>query len=331
VTRIRALELDAAAYPRHSLHADDRVWVEKNCYVDVWIEVIHSVGCDPMAILPFVVAIDFEGDQWTFFKPPHDELRELYGIDVQELNCWKPLLEHAVEHLAAGKLIVTDADAWWLPDTSGTDYRRQHTKSSIVLTDLDVAARRLGYFHNAGYFALEGEDFAGTFRLDRAPDPAFMPFYAELVRLDRLVRRPPADLAERSTGLLRKHVGRRPADNPIARFGRRFARDLPAIQDQGLAYYHVWAFATLRQLGAAAELAALFLRWLDGGGTVRPTAGRFAPAVDAYERISGGAKALILKAARAVNTRRALDAAPLFDEWAAEWDRAMATLVQAAA
>ena len=27
-----------------------------------------------MAMLPFTVAIDFEGDQWTFFKPPHDEL-----------------------------------------------------------------------------------------------------------------------------------------------------------------------------------------------------------------------------------------------------------------
>ncbi len=331
MTRIRALELDTAAYPRHFLHAEDRVWVEKNCYVDVWIEVIHAVGCDPMAILPFVVAIDFEGDQWTFFKPPHEELRDLYGIDVQELNCWKPLLEHAVEHLAAGKLIVTDADAWWLPDTSGTDYRRQHTKSSIVLTDLDVGARRLGYFHNAGYFALDGDDFAGTFRLDRATDPAFMPFYAELVRLDRVVRRPPADLAERSTGLLRKHVERRPVDNPIARFGRRFARDLPAIQEQGLAYYHAWAFATLRQLGAAAELAALFLLWLDRGDAARAPVWRFAPAVEAYQRISEGAKALILKAARAVNTRRALDAAPLIDQWAAEWDRAMTTLVQAAA
>ena len=42
-------------------------------------------------MLPFTVAIDFEGDQWTFFKPPHDELCDLYGLDVQELNVWRPL------------------------------------------------------------------------------------------------------------------------------------------------------------------------------------------------------------------------------------------------
>jgi len=41
------------------------------------------------------VAIDFEGDQWTFFKPPHEDLKALYGIDVQELYVWRPLLEHA--------------------------------------------------------------------------------------------------------------------------------------------------------------------------------------------------------------------------------------------
>ena len=71
--------LDPATYRRHALHADDRAWVEKNCYIDICIEVIHALGLDPFAMLPFVFAIDFEGDQWTFFKPPHDELRDLYG------------------------------------------------------------------------------------------------------------------------------------------------------------------------------------------------------------------------------------------------------------
>ncbi len=98
-----------ANYPRSVLHAESCVWVEKNCYVDIWIEVIHALGLEPRAILPFVAAVDFEGDQWTFFKPPHGELTDHYGIDVQELNVWSPLLEHALEHLAAGKLIYTDA------------------------------------------------------------------------------------------------------------------------------------------------------------------------------------------------------------------------------
>jgi hypothetical protein len=274
-----------------------------------------------------VLAIDFEGDQWTFFKPPHDELRDLYGLDVQELNCWRPLLEHAVEHLGAGKLISTEADAWWLPDTSGTDYRRQHTKSTIVLTELDVEARRLGYFHNAGYFTLEGEDFGRTFRLEEsayAPgselrlisDPTFMPFFAEVVRLDRVVKLPEPELKARSRALLPRHVARMPADNPIARFAERFARELPAIQAAGLPHYHAWAFATVRQLGAAAELAQLYLAWLGG----------YAAAVEAYAKISAGAKAFILKAARAVNGKRAMDAAPIFAEWAAAWDTAKAAL-----
>src|SRR5215468_6265710 len=298
------LPLDAAAYKRHLLHADDRVWLEKNCYIDIWIEVIHAVGCDPMAVLPVVFAIDFEGDQWTFFKPPHEELRDLYGIDVTELNCWRTLLDHAKEHLAAGKLISSEADAWWLPDTSGTDYRRQHTKSTIVLNELDADAHRLGYFHNAGYYSLEGEDFAKTF------EPPVMPLFAELVRIDRVVKRPAAELVARSRELLARHAGRRPNDNPVARFAARFTADLPDIQQRGLAYYHVWAFATTRQLGAAAELAALYLRWLDGGGELRD-GGAHAQAIEAYDRISTGAKSFILKAARAVNAKKQLDAAPI--------------------
>jgi hypothetical protein len=315
---MKVIGLDAGHYTRHMLHAEDRVWVEKNCYVDIWIELVHALGCEPLAMLPFVNAIDFVGDQWTFFKPKHDELRDLYGIDVQELNCWRPLIEHAQEHLGSGRLIATEADAWWLPDVTGTDYRTQHTKSSIVLNDLDVEHRTLGYFHNAGYFRLDGEDFARTFRLDMEPDPAFMPFYAELVGIDGLRRLPGTELKARSSELLAKHASEMPTHNPIERFGVRFQRDLPMLQDKGLAHYHAWAFATVRQLGAAAELSALHLRWLD--------ADRHAGAAAAWDRISQGAKTFILKAARAVNTRRALDAAPYFDDWAQAWQAARVAL-----
>ena len=97
--------LDAQAYQRHALHGSQSVWLEKNCYIDLWIELVHAKGMNPMAMLPFVMEMDFEGDQWTFFKPPHDELRSLYGIKVHELTVWKPLVEHALEHVGAGRLI----------------------------------------------------------------------------------------------------------------------------------------------------------------------------------------------------------------------------------
>jgi Domain of unknown function (DUF1839) len=313
--------LDPANYPRSVLHAESCVWVEKNCYVDIWIEVIHALGLEPRAILPFVAAIDFEGDQWTFFKPPHGELTDLYGIDVQELNVWRPLLEHALEHLAAGKLISTEADAFWLPDTSGTDYRRQHTKSTIVLNDLDLKNRTLGYFHNAGYYRLEGEDFARTFRLDVPPDPTFMPLFAEVVRIDRVIRRPPAELVAMSRELWRRHLGRRPTRNPVRSFQERFERELPGLQEKGLAHYHAWAFGTIRQLGAAFELAALNLKWLTANGTPG-----LETATTAFEQLANTNKTLILKGARATNSRRPLDGAPLFDAMASAWENGLGSL-----
>ena len=313
--------LDVSAYTRHVLHADDRVWVEKNCYIDVWIELLHGLRCDPMAVLPFVLAIDFEGDQWTFFKPPHDELRRLYGLDVQELNVWRSLLEHALEHLPAGKVISTEADAFWLPDTQGTDYRRQHTKTTIIINRLDLPGKRLEYFHNAAYHALDGEDFDRTFRVGAPPDPTFMPLFAEIVRTGDVARRSGDELRAISRGLLRLHLGRRPRDNPVERFAARFARDLAFLTEQGLATYHAWAFGTIRQLGAAFELAALYVRWLED-----PAA---QPAAAAFDTISSTAKVFILKAARAVNARRALDASPMFAEMAEAWHRGMDTLAAA--
>ena len=89
--------LSQQSYVQHRLHAPDRIWPEKNCYIDIWIEVVHCLGLAPEAMLGFTLGVDFEGDQWTFFKPSHDELRGLFGIDVQELTVWRPLIDHAEE------------------------------------------------------------------------------------------------------------------------------------------------------------------------------------------------------------------------------------------
>ena len=319
VTRVAVLpSLEAATYQRHVLHAPERAWVEKNCYVDIWIEVLHAIGLDPIAMLPFVLAMDFEGDQWTFFKPPHDELRDLYGVDVQELNVWRPLAEHCKVHLAEGQLISTEADAFWLPDTAGTDYRRQHTKTTIVIHAIDLERRRFGYFHNAGYFELDDEDFIRTFRVGFPADPTFMPLFAEFIRFDKIQRRAKPELVEASRALVRRHLVRRPAVNPVQRFAARFGAELPSIQSEGLAFYHAWAFATVRQLGAAFEAAAIHLRWLEDPS--------LAPAVDSFEQVSAGAKTFILKAARAVNSKKAFDAASFLDEIAGSWQRGMDVL-----
>jgi Domain of unknown function (DUF1839) len=310
-----------ATYARHMLHQEGRSWVEKNCYVDVWIELIHALGLDPMAMLPFTVAIDFEGDQWTFYKPSHDELRDLYGFDVQEMTPWRPLLEHAQEHLPEGKLISTESDAFYLPDTAATDYRRAHVKTTIIMQEIDTEAKTLGYFHNASYYSLEGEDFDRTFGIGLAPNPERLPLFAELIRKDGLVRRPAEELHAMSRALLAKHLKRRPRNNPFAPFRRRFERDLPLLQERGLAYYHAWAFATIRQAGGAFELASLYLRWLAERGAPETEA-----AAAAFDKIQGGCKTLILKVARVVSNKKTLDATGIFDEMETAWDQGMTAL-----
>lgn len=318
--------LDPSTYQRSPLHADDRIWPEKNCYIDIWIEVIHALKLEPRAVMPFVLALDFEGDQWTFFKPPHGELYDLYGLDVQELTVWKPLLEHAVEHLPAGRLISTESDAFWLPDTAGTDYRRNHVKTTIVMNALDVEGQTLDYFHNGSYHRLSGEDFRNLFRMGIAHDPAFLPLYAEFIRIERRKHDSASSQAHASRALVAKHLLRRPRSNPIARFAARFEADLPHLQQKGLDYYHQWAFGSLRQLGAAFELAAANLRWLADQQVLRAE-----PSAVAFESISNVCKSMVLKGARAVNAKRMLDVATPCAAMAKDWEGGMRALEEALA
>jgi Domain of unknown function (DUF1839) len=313
--------LDPARYRRHALHGEQAIWPEKNCYIDLWIELVHALGADPHAMLGICLPIDFEGDQWTFFKPSHDELRSLYGLDVQELTIWRPLVEHALEHLAAGKLVSVEADAWWLPDTAGTDYRHKHTKTTIVLADVDLAARRLVYFHNAGCYELTGEDFDQTFRLGQPEDPAYLPLFAEVIRSDRLCRRSAEELHRLARASLPALLARGPRDNPVRRFEQRFNADLPWLREQGLDHYHAWAFAGTRQLGAAFELVAHWLAWwMPAGEPGRDEA------VAACAEIGQSAKSLILKGARAVMNPKPADLSGLFGGMADAWERSREAL-----
>ena len=319
----RIWELDAASYRPHALHGQDRAWRETNCYVDLWIELLHAQGLDPVAALPFTLASDFEGDQWTFFKYPLDDLRTLYGLEVHELNLWQPdgLVGHIEEQVAQGRPVIVEVDSFYLPDTQGVSYQREHTKTSVAVQEIDPAGRRLGYFHGPGYFQIEGADYAGLFRLDRASDPTWLPPYVEIVKLHALQRPGSEELKRRAIDLVRLHLHRRPATNPFARYRKRFERDLEALRARPIAYFHLYAFATLRQLGANFELASTFLRWLEEHGE-----GGLAPAAAQFATIAEIAKSLMLKLARAVMHKKPLDVAP-FVALEEAWDRAMQDLV----
>jgi hypothetical protein len=302
------------------LHDDARSWPQSNCYVDLWVELLHSLGLDPVAGLAFTLAIDFEGDQWTFFKYPLSDLYSLYGIDVQELAIWRPLVEHVEQQVARGRLLIIEVDAWFLPDTAGTSYGAQHEKTSIAVRSIDRQARTLGYFHNAGYYTLAGDDFDGIF----ASVPALPP-YVELVKLDAIVRREYRSLAAEARTLASQYLSRRPVSNPFASYSDGIARDVEWLASEGLSTFHLYAFATLRQCGACLEMAATFLRWLgeSSGNAERLELGRSASDFDA---VATSAKAMQFALARTVRHKRATDFAPALAEMAERWETSMRRL-----
>ena len=320
--KFRLWDLDPGAYALHSLHSADRSWPESNCYVDLWIELLHTTGADPLAALPCALAVDLEGDQWTFLKFPIADLDTLYGVDVFELNVWQPLTTHLAEQLALGRLAIVEVDGFYLPDTAGTSYRCQHVKTSIGIQALDLDNRRLGYFHNAGYYELTGEDFTGVFRLmEGLTDKTSLPPYVEVAKLGKRPRRTGRALVEASIGLLQAHLTRRPVANPFSQYARRLPADLSWLAGEPSSSFHGYAFATLRQCGGAFELASAYLRWLEAHGECG-----LEPAAEACERIATTAKTLQFRAARAVSRHQALDPAPMLQVMAAAWDETMGML-----
>lgn len=305
--------LDPATYQPHPIHTRERNWAETNCYVDVWIELLHAWGFDPVAALPFTVGIDFEGDQWTFFKFPLVDLHALYGLEVQEMAVWRPLTVHLVEQVGRGRPLLVELDSYYLPDTAGTAYRREHVKSTVAIIDIDVAQQRLGYFHGQGYYHLQGDDFRHVLRTDGLAHPEILPPYVELVKSHPRQAKTGQALLATSLELLKQHVRRLPETNPFDRFSRAFANDLPWLSESPLEVFHQYSFATLRQFGACYEMTATYLAWLQEHGVEGVST-----ALQVFTELNAGAKSLQFQLARAMARRKTLDAG-LLEEMGTTW------------
>ncbi len=81
---LRLPGIDPGPHVPHWLHGSGRLYPETNCYTDVLIELLHARGDEPLAVLGSTLAGDFQGDQWTFFKPDPADLRDLFGVGVHE-------------------------------------------------------------------------------------------------------------------------------------------------------------------------------------------------------------------------------------------------------
>ena len=314
--RARVAPLDPAAYVRHPIHGEERTWTETNCYTDLIVELVHGLGHDPAAMLPFTLAIDFEGDQWTFFKPAHADLVALYGLDIQELAMWKAPIEHVEEQVAAGRPVLIELDSFHLPDTEGTAYRIAHQKTTVGVNEIDVERGYMAYFHNQGFYAVEGEDFRKLFDLPGLPP------YVEFVKpVPHFARHNGNGLLDLSLAMMKAHLGRAPRTNPFTRFKERLSADLESLMAADMGHFHKYSFATLRQYGACFELADTYLGWL----ALKSIAGLEVPR-SAFANISQTAKAFQFQLARSMSRKKALDLAPL-DAMAAQWDVGM-TLLQ---
>lgn len=318
VTGLIAVSPDG--YVPHAMHGDARVWTETNCYLDLWVEVLHSLGQDPTPAAACAFGARFDGSQWTFLKFKPEDLYALYGIDVAEMNVWRRVLDHVEDNLSAGLLSTVEVDGYWLPDTTGTSYRETHTKTTIVPNRIDRVAGELEYFHNSGYHRLGGEDFRGVFDLDAASLPVWTP-YIEQVRLDSAA--PQALRPDRFDEVLRRHVQSRPASNPVRDLGKRVIADVDWIRAAGMDTFHLWTFGVLRQCGATAELAADVCEYMERNGF--PGALEAAPG---FRAVAEGAKSVQFRMARAARGR-SVDPSEQLESMADAWEASMDIVVRA--
>ncbi|MFZ0041377.1 MAG: DUF1839 family protein [Solirubrobacteraceae bacterium] len=319
-TTSRAVSLwgiDSEGYEPHRLHAPGRTYLETNCYADALIEMLHARGSEPLAMFGFIVATDWEGDQFTYAKPPYRDIERLYGIEIHEMLPYRPLPEHIEEQLRHGRTVLIEADAWYLPDVAATSYRREHLKTTIVPEMIDRRTERLRYFHNAGLFELSGEDYRGIFRtLAHFTDDVMDPF-TELVSFDAGTPLTGEPLRAAAHDLLIGYYARRPAVNPFTVWGARLAVDLPRLLEGDAEDYHAYAFVTVRMVGSAFELLADHVDWCLGADGA---------AASAHMReIVDATKVLSFRLAR----RRSFDPSAALSALTEAWDSAMAVLGRA--
>lgn len=298
------------------LHNFEQNFRETNCYSDLVIEIVNGLGLNPIACLGYTVAADFEGDQWTFGKPSHHDLEALYGIRIEELSLYRPLIDQIVTQVKRGSIPLLEADAYHLPDTAGIDYRSNHVKTTIGITTIDVENKYMHYFHNATFAKLEGEDFDGVLKPLASQHKGYLPPYCEMAKLENVTLHSEDDLRAIALESVKFHMRKRPSNNPMQKYADAMSAHQQAIIDGGLPVYHSYTFVALRQLGSSHQLGGHFLRWIANGNT------DLIAAAEAFEQISTLAKTLVLKLARVANSGKQSDLSGVFTELSALWAKA---------
>ncbi len=241
----------------HRLNGPERTWPETNCYMDLWIGLLHAAGRDPLPLMGAAAGMAWEGDHFTFIKPSAGDLFALAGIVLQELPLWDGMEGHVATQVARGAVPMPEVDGRFLEDCG-----RLGTKTSIGIVAIDRGGRTLDYVHNGGLHRVSGDDYAGVLCLPPHETP-LVP-YCELARFSA---HQPADVRAAARGVLAQNVAMRGEGNPVL----GFAAALPGLMEGRGEKVHLLCFNTARQLGSGFGLLADHLVWLgaDPGPAVR--------------------------------------------------------------
>jgi hypothetical protein len=298
----------------HRWHAESRIWSSANEHIDLWVALLHTLGLDPAPLLTGTFCTDFEGDQWTLARIAPTDIWACYGIAVQELCVWRPLLAHVVEQLDRGNVVIVEVDAFHLPDMVGSSYQREHAKAIIAATGYDRRTHTLRYIHGATGAEVGGDDLDAL--MTAGIGSAQLPPTTQVVRLDRMTSRSERELSVIATALARWHGTRLPHHNPVRSFSDALRAQGAWLAGGDDEHYQRWAFATLQQCGAAFELAGDVCEWLAvHGATVDQ-------ATPHYRDLSRAARTLHQKLVRVPQSGRMPDVTEQMDEMCAMWDRA---------
>jgi hypothetical protein len=223
---------------------------------------------------------------------------------------------------------MVEVDAFFLPDTRGVSYQVAHQKTTIGIHALDTATGRLSYFHNAGHFAIDGADLDGVLATEVIG--AGLPPFAELVDVTCRATLDGATLRARSREIARARLSLSSAENPFLSWAKAAEEQLGDLATRDLSHFHVWAFATVRQAGAMAELLGAWCDWLaDASDAGDP--GELAPASACLRELAQTLAAQQFRLARVPAGGKRPDFADALRRCATQWDvaqRAIAAHVE---
>lgn len=276
-------------------------WPETTCYLDLWIELLHDWNLPIEPVLSYAASVAWEGDQFTFGRPAHDDLAGLHGVTVHELTIYRPIADHIRVQQAAGSTVIIEVDAFYLPDTTGATYRAHHEKTTMVVTGFD--GHTLDYIHNRSRGQLVGDDLQGVLAQWSLPP------FTEIARREGPAVQGTA-LHQAVRAGLRARLARRPNANAVAGFRAALESDGAALAS-GALLFHPYAFNTYRMLGTTFQSLGQLAGWLGDG---------LGPVVVACAAGSAAAKTEQFRAARATARGRAPVPGPALDDAEAAWD-----------